>query len=86
MHNKMRVVHRDLKPANILLDWDDKLKVVDFGLAKVKETNQSLLESAVGSMQYSCPEIIKHQPYTSVVLYTWPRCLPECTGAVQGLG
>lgn len=65
LHNEMRVVHRDLKPANVLLDWDDKLKIVDFGLAKAKETNQSLLQSAVGSMQYSCPEIIKREPYSA---------------------
>jgi tetratricopeptide (TPR) repeat protein len=32
------VTHRDLKPGNIMVDGDDRIRVLDFGLAKVQKT------------------------------------------------
>ena len=32
------VIHRDIKPQNIMIDSDDQVKVLDFGLAKIEHT------------------------------------------------
>ena len=54
------VVHRDLKPENVLVDLEGRLRVVDFGLARVQEGTR-LTESlaAVGTPYYMSPEQIR---------------------------
>uniref|UniRef100_A0AAX7SQ97 Serine/threonine-protein kinase Nek10 n=1 Tax=Astatotilapia calliptera TaxID=8154 RepID=A0AAX7SQ97_ASTCA len=62
LHKEKRIVHRDLTPNNIMLGEKDKVTITDFGLAKQKEEN-SKLTSVVGTILYSCPEIVKNEPY-----------------------
>ncbi|MHB1034654.1 MAG: protein kinase domain-containing protein [Pirellulales bacterium] len=59
------VVHRDIKPENVLLDKEGRVKIADFGIAKLvgKETKDLTLTGAgqiVGTPQYMAPEQIEH--------------------------
>ncbi len=60
-HNK-GYIHRDLKPGNIMVDEDRQPKILDFGLARATEPDQSTLARQtasgvlVGTLQYMSPE------------------------------
>ncbi|MFQ5471002.1 MAG: protein kinase [Gammaproteobacteria bacterium] len=50
------VIHRDIKPGNIMILPDGKMKVTDFGVAKVDSTHLTQTGHVVGSPDYMSPE------------------------------
>lgn len=39
------------------------MTITDFGLARQRNTGNTLMQSSVGTLSYSCPEIIESKPY-----------------------
>lgn len=53
-HNK-HIIHRDIKPQNIIISTEGKVKVTDFGIARVATTN-TINADVMGSVHYASPE------------------------------
>lgn len=57
------VIHRDIKPANILIDQEGRVKVADFGLAKVHDPSMTSgltrTNMTMGTPDYVAPEALK---------------------------
>jgi predicted Ser/Thr protein kinase len=59
------ILHRDIKPENLLLDTRGRVKIADFGIAKLlgDQTNDATLTAsglAVGTPHYMAPEQLEH--------------------------
>ena len=53
--HKHHIIHRDIKPQNIIISNDGKVKVTDFGIARMV-TSKTTTTVAMGSVHYTSPE------------------------------
>ena len=54
--HRLCISHRDLKPENLLIDYNNQIKIIDFGLGNTYKDGE-LLKTACGSPCYAAPEV-----------------------------
>ena len=55
------IVHRDIKPSNIMIMDDNRVKVMDFGIAKLPSLSMTTVGTVLGTPHYMSPEQISGQ-------------------------
>ena len=53
------VIHRDIKPSNIMIGADDRIKLVDFGVARLVDVDVTRTGDQVGTPAYMAPEQVR---------------------------
>ena len=58
------VIHRDIKPSNVMLTIDNDVRIIDFGIAIVSDSEISRIEGIAGSPSYMSPEQVQSEELT----------------------
>lgn len=65
--HKQGIVHRDIKPANMLIEPGGRVKLTDFGVARIQDSGEATRTqgSMVGTLKYMSPEQVQGQKIDS---------------------
>ena len=73
IHSK-KIVHRDIKLENILIDLNNRIKICDFGIGIMLNSENDLIHEQCGTPMYMAPEIIlnsKKEGYKGFPVDIW---------------
>jgi eukaryotic-like serine/threonine-protein kinase len=59
--HQRKIIHRDIKPANMLIEPDGRLKLTDFGVARIQDSGEVTRTQGgmVGTLKYMSPEQVE---------------------------
>lgn len=62
--HKQHIVHRDIKPANLLIESSGRIKLTDFGVARIQDSGEATRTrgTMVGTLKYMSPEQVQGLP------------------------
>ncbi|MDE2607566.1 MAG: serine/threonine protein kinase [Burkholderiales bacterium] len=65
--HRQGIVHRDIKPANLLIEPGGRVKLTDFGVARIQDSGEATRTqgSMVGTLKYMAPEQVQGQKIDS---------------------
>lgn len=69
------IIHRDIKSDNVLLSEDDVVKIVDFGVSEMFDTENDVIKKKAGSPAYMAPELA----VVSSSFRATPQAIPHST-------
>ena len=64
------IAHRDIKPENLLINNENELILIDFGLSRFYEKNE-LIDTPCGSPCYAAPEVLLCPQYNGIMSDIW---------------
>lgn len=65
--HRQNIVHRDVKPANLLIESNGRVKLTDFGVARIQDSGEATRTQGtmVGTLKYMSPEQVQGAPIDS---------------------
>ena len=72
--HSQKIVHRDIKLENILIDLNNNIKICDFGIGRILNSDNQLLHDKCGTPMYMAPEILlcsKNKGYEGFPVDIW---------------